>query len=72
LFRRTLQRVQIKGADEDSYVHIQRIVVDCDDDSVLLEVLPEGPVCHFGGPTCFIKPVKNSHFDQAQSDTYIG
>ncbi|MDQ3832720.1 MAG: phosphoribosyl-AMP cyclohydrolase [Actinomycetota bacterium] len=72
LFRRTLQRVQIKGADEDSYVHIQRIVVDCDDDSVLLEVLPEGPVCHFGGPTCFIKPVKNSHFDQAQSDTDIG
>ncbi|HZB81587.1 MAG TPA: phosphoribosyl-AMP cyclohydrolase [Rubrobacteraceae bacterium] len=72
LFRRTLQRVQIKGADEDSYVHIQRIVVDCDDDSVLLEVLPEGPVCHFGGPTCFIKPVKNSHFDQVQSDTDIG
>lgn len=69
LFRRTLQRVQVKGADDGSYVRIERIVVDCDDDSVLLEVLPEGPVCHFGGPTCFIKPVENSHLSQVQSDT---
>lgn len=58
LFRRTLQRVQVKGADDGDYVRIQRIVVDCDDDSVLLEVQPEGPVCHFGGPTCFIRPVE--------------
>ena len=69
LFRRTLQRVQVKGADDGSYVRIERIVVDCDDDTVLLEVLPEGPVCHFGGPTCFIKPVENSHIGQVRSDT---
>jgi len=69
LFRRTLQRVQVKGADDESYVRIERIVVDCDEDSVLLEVLPEGPVCHFAGPTCFIKPVENSHFSQVRSDT---
>jgi phosphoribosyl-AMP cyclohydrolase len=69
LFRRTLQRVQVKGADDESYVHIERIVVDGDEDTVLLEVLPEGPVCHFGGPTCFIKPVENSHFSQVRSDT---
>jgi phosphoribosyl-AMP cyclohydrolase len=58
LFRRTLQRVQVKGADDRSCVRVERIVVDCDNDSVLLEVLPEGPVCHFGGPTCFIRPVE--------------
>jgi phosphoribosyl-AMP cyclohydrolase len=69
LFRRTLQRVQVKGAVDGSYVRIERIVVDCDDDSVLLEVLPEGPVCHFGGPTCFIKPVEISHLSQVRSDT---
>jgi phosphoribosyl-AMP cyclohydrolase len=64
LFRRTLQRVQVKGVDDGSYVRIERIVVDCDDDTVLLEVLPEGPVCHFGGPTCFIKPVEKSYSGQ--------
>lgn len=58
LFRRTLQRVQVKGADDGNCVRVERIVVDCDNDSVLLEVLPEGPVCHFGGPTCFITPVE--------------
>ena len=58
LFRRTLQRVQVKGADDGNYVRVKGIVVDCDNDSVVLEVLPEGPVCHFGGPTCFIRPVE--------------
>jgi phosphoribosyl-AMP cyclohydrolase len=55
LFRRTLGRVQVKGEEEGRYVHVQRAVVDCDDDTVLLEVLPDGPVCHFGGASCFIK-----------------
>lgn len=58
LYRRTLQRVHVKGSDDGNYVPIERIVVDCDNDTVLLEVLPEGPVCHFGTPTCFIRPVE--------------
>lgn len=58
LFRRTLGRVQVKGEEEGRYVHVQRAVVDCDDDTVLLEVLPDGPVCHFGGASCFIKEVR--------------
>lgn len=57
LFRRTLGRVQVKGEDEGRYVHVQRAVVDCDDDTVLLDVVPDGPVCHFGGSSCFIKEV---------------
>ena len=57
LFRRTLGRVQVKGEEDGHHVRIQRMVVDCDDDTVLLEVMPEGPVCHFGGPTCHIKEV---------------
>jgi phosphoribosyl-AMP cyclohydrolase len=57
LFRRTLGRVWVKGEDDGNHVRVQRAVVDCDDDTVLLEVLPDGPVCHYGGPSCFIKPV---------------
>lgn len=55
LYRRTLGRVQVKGEEEGRYVRVRRAVVDCDDDTVLLEVLPDGPVCHFGGESCFIK-----------------
>jgi phosphoribosyl-AMP cyclohydrolase len=55
LFRRTLGRIQVKGEEEGHPLAVRRAVVDCDDDTVLLEVLPEVPVCHFGGPTCFFK-----------------
>ncbi|OBG71698.1 phosphoribosyl-AMP cyclohydrolase [Mycobacterium sp. E2462] len=58
LFRRTLGRVQVKGEDDGSPpLHIQRIAVDCDSDTALLEIEPQTPVCHDGGVTCFSKPV---------------
>lgn len=58
LFRRTLGRVWVKGEEDGNFVRVQRAVVDCDDDTVLLEVLPDGPVCRDGGPSCFVKPVE--------------
>jgi phosphoribosyl-AMP cyclohydrolase len=57
LFRRTLGRVQVKGEEDGKFVYVQRIVVDCDDDTVLLEVVPETPVCHYGYQSCFIKEI---------------
>jgi phosphoribosyl-AMP cyclohydrolase len=57
LFRRTLGRVQVKGEKEGKVVRITRMVVDCDDDTVLLEVLPEATICHENGDTCFFKEV---------------
>lgn len=57
LFRRTLGRVQVKGEEDGKYVYVQRIVVDCDDDTVLLEVVPESPVCHYGYSSCFYKEI---------------
>ena len=57
LFRRTLGRVQVKGEDEGSPLRIRDVVVDCDRDTALLTVVPETPVCHEGGKTCFIYPV---------------
>lgn len=61
LFRRTLGRVQQKGEEDGRYVVIRRLTIDCDRDTVLLEVLPEGPVCHYGGPSCFIHAVPARH-----------
>jgi phosphoribosyl-AMP cyclohydrolase len=57
LFRRTLGRLQVKGEEEGKLVPIKRMVVDCDDDTVLLEVLPEATICHVAGSSCFIKEV---------------
>ena len=57
LFRRTLGRVQVKGEEEGKVVRITRMVVDCDDDTVLLQVLPEATICHQAGPSCFFKEI---------------
>ncbi|AIE60193.1 phosphoribosyl-AMP cyclohydrolase [Bacillus methanolicus] len=57
LFRRTLGRVQVKGEEDGKFVNVRRIVVDCDVDTVLLEVVPESPVCHYGYQSCFIKEI---------------
>lgn len=57
LYRRTLGRVWVKGEEDGSYVHVHRATVDCDHDTVLLEVSADGDVCHEGGHTCFIEPV---------------
>ena len=40
----------------DTSGHVQEMVsltADCDGDTVLARVLPSGPACHTGSPTCF-------------------
>ena len=64
LYRRTLGRVQVKGEDEGKVVRIVIMTVDCDDDTVLLEVLPEATICHENGDNCFFKDVA---FERATS-----
>jgi phosphoribosyl-AMP cyclohydrolase len=37
---------------------VQRVVeirVDCDADTLLLQVVPAGPACHTGTPSCFYR-----------------
>jgi phosphoribosyl-AMP cyclohydrolase len=52
-FSRSRQRQWIKG---ETSGHTQRVIgvrLDCDGDTVLLEVEQIGPACHTGNRTCF-------------------
>ena len=45
-----------KGEVSGNYMRIRSASVDCDGDVILLKVVPDGPICHTGNPTCFFTP----------------
>lgn len=52
-YSRTKQRLWTKGETSGNYLHLVDVKIDCDDDTLLFKVKPEGPTCHTGSDTCF-------------------
>lgn len=42
-----------KGETSGNRMNVQSIALDCDGDTLLLQVTPNGPACHLGTTTCF-------------------
>lgn len=56
-FSRTRGKLWTKGETSGNRLAVQRILVDCDDDTVLLKVkaLGDGVTCHTGQRSCFFR-----------------
>ena len=52
-FSRTKQRLWTKGEESGNFLNLVNIKLDCDNDTLLIQVKPEGPVCHKGTDTCW-------------------
>lgn len=52
-FSRSKQRLWTKGEESGNYLYVQSIALDCDSDTFLIQVNPEGPTCHTGSDTCW-------------------
>ncbi len=52
-YSRSKQRIWVKGETSKNYLHLVDIKADCDNDTLLIKAMPEGPVCHTGADTCF-------------------
>ncbi|PTX42962.1 phosphoribosyl-ATP pyrophosphatase /phosphoribosyl-AMP cyclohydrolase [Christiangramia gaetbulicola] len=52
-YSRTKQRLWTKGEESGNFLNLVNIKLDCDNDTLLVEVDPEGPVCHKGTDTCW-------------------
>lgn len=52
-FSRTKNRLWTKGEESGNFLNVVSIEEDCDKDTLLIKVVPEGPVCHTGTATCF-------------------
>lgn len=50
---RSRQSLWTKGETSGNYLNVVDIKNDCDQDSLLIQVLPDGPVCHTGSDTCW-------------------
>jgi phosphoribosyl-ATP pyrophosphohydrolase/phosphoribosyl-AMP cyclohydrolase len=58
-FSRTRGALWTKGETSGNRLAVERILVDCDEDTVLLLVrrLGDGNVCHTGERSCFSRPL---------------
>jgi len=56
-FSRSRNTLWMKGETSGNRLKVERILVDCDDDTVLVMVttLGEGNVCHTGERSCFYR-----------------
>jgi phosphoribosyl-ATP pyrophosphohydrolase/phosphoribosyl-AMP cyclohydrolase len=51
--RLTRERLWKKGETSGNTLAVQEIRDDCDEDALLLRVIPNGPACHTGSQSCF-------------------
>lgn len=55
---RSRQELWNKGATSGNFLHIQRIMTDCDTDTLLYFCHPDGPTCHTGARSCFFRKIE--------------
>jgi phosphoribosyl-ATP pyrophosphohydrolase/phosphoribosyl-AMP cyclohydrolase len=55
-YSRSKKSLWMKGETSGNKLKYVKMIPDCDEDSLLILVTPEGPVCHTGDKTCFNQP----------------
>lgn len=52
-YSRSRNTLWTKGETSGNFLHVVSIAEDCDHDTLLIKVHPDGPVCHTGTDTCW-------------------
>jgi len=52
-FSRSKNRLWTKGETSNNYLYVKTMHIDCDNDTILIKVKPDGPTCHTGERSCF-------------------
>lgn len=55
-FSRSKQRLWTKGEESGHVLQLHTLRLDCDNDTLLIQATPAGPVCHTGADTCWDQP----------------
>jgi phosphoribosyl-ATP pyrophosphohydrolase/phosphoribosyl-AMP cyclohydrolase len=57
LWSRSRGELWNKGATSGNTQRVVSVALDCDGDALLYRVIPAGPACHTGAPSCFSEPL---------------
>ena len=57
-YSRSKQRLWTKGESSGNVLVLKSIRIDCDADTLLVQVEPHGPTCHMGTSSCFGEAVQ--------------
>jgi phosphoribosyl-ATP pyrophosphohydrolase/phosphoribosyl-AMP cyclohydrolase len=82
--KRTMEGIQVwfysrsredlwhKGEMSGNYLNLKEAWLDCDGDTILLKVDPDGPACHTGDISCFTNKLESVPEDEEYEKTETG
>jgi len=65
LYSRSRKELWNKGATSGNTQRVQSVQIDCDGDSLIYEVIPNGPACHTGETSCFHETLAGERTESA-------
>ena len=65
-FSRSKNRLWTKGDTSGNFLKVVSIKEDCDQDALLIKVIPNGPTCHNGTTSCFANEPQISFLKQLE------
>ena len=58
-YSRSRKKLWLKGESSGHVLAVERTLVDCDQDALVLECRPAGPTCHTGADSCFFRQLED-------------
>lgn len=52
-YSRSKERLWTKGETSGNFLAVDTLALDCDSDSILIQAIPDGTICHTGSNSCF-------------------
>jgi phosphoribosyl-AMP cyclohydrolase len=70
-FSRSRNKLWMKGESSGHVLQVVSIATDCDDDSLLIQVVAHGPgVCHAGYESCFYRTLNGNEWLESEKPAY--
>jgi len=70
-FSRSKQRLWTKGEESGNFLSLISLQNDCDNDTLLIQAMPQGPTCHKGTDTCWSEANTESYGFISELETII-